>query len=473
MADTFKLNHLLFEELNYELAIRGVLTTKPHDERRRILARLLDREKKSSSLLIALSLYTYNFDKEKTAIESTLNSIKNLINEFEGDTTDTLYKRLKSRLAHITGRIQRMPIDINVPDEVTYKNESLATCYLMDADLHEKLSASNVVGNTVSQSFGTSQPIINIPAPVVTCHSRQIPISEWGLKFSGDQKELYNFLDRVVEYARARGLDNNELFNAAAELFTGDAFLWFLQVKTNLNNWDDLVKQMKDDFLPPHAEDDIWDTIKSRKQGKTETIVLYSAVMENLFKRLSRPPAETTKLRIIRKNVLPEYMSHLAIYDVNFVSELVKLVKRLEDANYMKNRNQHKSIISEKGCSCLSHDGVVAAIQPGTSGADKAHKNYKGNNKHKGFQKKSNSHGNSNRRSVDDMVETNSKSESSNVETKTPTFSPSGNSKGLVCWNCRFPNHTFHNCRSPRTTFCFKCGTQGVTSKNCKCMGNQ
>ncbi|KAG5863944.1 hypothetical protein JTB14_009821 [Gonioctena quinquepunctata] len=185
--------------------------------------------------------------------------------------------------------------------------------------------------------------IINIPAPVVTCNTRQIPIPDWGLKFNGSSRELYTFLDKVTEYAHARGLDNVELFEAAAELFEGDAFLWFLQVKSDSNNWDKLVSQMKSNVLPPHAEDEIWDTIMSRKQSKDETIVLLSAVMENILKRLSHSPHENTKVRIIRKNVLPDYIPYLALQYIDTVQDLITLCKRLEKANYIGNRSSNKS----------------------------------------------------------------------------------------------------------------------------------
>nr|CAI5868853.1 unnamed protein product [Callosobruchus analis] len=41
------------------------------------------------------------------------------------------------------------------------------------------------------------------------------------------------------------------------------------------------------------------------------------------------------------------------------------------------------------------------------------------------------------------------------------------------CWNCHQSGHVFSRCSSPRSVFCFGCGSQGVIRPKCpKCSGN-
>jgi hypothetical protein len=56
-----------------------------------------------------------------------------------------------------------------------------------------------------------------------------------------------------------------------------------------LSDWDEVVQLLKQEFLPPDFDELLWDEIKGRLQGKSESITIYVAVMETLFARLSRP----------------------------------------------------------------------------------------------------------------------------------------------------------------------------------------
>nr|CAH7731063.1 unnamed protein product [Callosobruchus chinensis] len=79
----------------------------------------------------------------------------------------------------------------------------------------------------------------------------------------------------------------------------------FLSLKCNMEivlthfnpcfrTWDELVVKLKQDFLPYDYEVDLWDEIRNRTQGSLERVVMFVAVMENLFNKLgSNKPSET------------------------------------------------------------------------------------------------------------------------------------------------------------------------------------
>ena len=64
--------------------------------------------------------------------------------------------------------------------------------------------------------------------------------------------------------------------------------------------------------------------------------------MENLFTRLSRLPYETTRVKHIKFNLIPEYLTQLALHPVDSINDLITLVRRLEEASCA---NKRKSII--------------------------------------------------------------------------------------------------------------------------------
>nr|CAH7739559.1 unnamed protein product [Callosobruchus chinensis] len=72
--------------------------------------------------------------------------------------------------------------------------------------------------------------------------------------------------------------------------------------------------------------------INNRTQGSEERVSLYICAMEGLFNRLPEKPDEKTIVNKIRRNLLPFYVAQLALHDINTVSELTTLCKRLEES---------------------------------------------------------------------------------------------------------------------------------------------
>lgn len=450
--ETFQVNHLHDFEVAYELSIRKTKTTRNLLDQRKILRRLLSKEKNQPGGLIDLTSYNFDFEKEQREIEKSFYEITEAIMDFadSGDQNDNLFSRIKSRIAHVSLRTKNLDKSLHIPDIVNaddrqrvenYFNESNATCLKLEGDLYDNIKVPNTTAT--AQTSSQSTPVINVAAPIVTCSGNSIPISEWGVKFNGDAKHLFSFLERVTELAHARRVSNLDLFNSAVELFVGDAFAWYRCNRTNLNNWDELVALLKKDFLHSDAEDQIWEQIKHRKQRKNESVSIFIAHMETFFSRLSRLPVEVTKVKLIRQNLLPEFISQLALVDITSISELMNYCRKLEEANYLKNKNKPHEV------SELNERQGTSNFYYGNKFRNE-HRNYNNNNNK--FQKRFSNNNHS--------IGTANKNDNK-------TNSPSGK-KSVNCWNCGLANHTYHDCRAPRKLFCFKCGMTDVKSKDCK-----
>lgn len=170
--------------------------------------------------------------------------------------------------------------------------------------------------------------------------------------------------------------------------------------------------------------------------------------METFFSRLPRSPAEATKIKLIRQNLLPDFISQLALIDITSINELMNYCRKLEEANYLKNKNK-------------PHEVSELNEQPGTSNFNNFNYRNKFRNEHRSnnnkFQKKFSNNKND---KSNHFRGTENKNEN---KVNTPS-----EKKSISCWNCGLANHTYHDCRAQRKIFCFKCGTPNVKSKDCK-----
>lgn len=98
------------------MRIRDVVTNRDIAQRRKILALALEKERNRKVVCLGTK---YNYENEEASIIKTPEFIKILVNEFEGPS----FKRIKSRLIHITNRIQRIVVpDDELEPQKTFKN---------------------------------------------------------------------------------------------------------------------------------------------------------------------------------------------------------------------------------------------------------------------------------------------------------------------------------------------------------------
>jgi HPt (histidine-containing phosphotransfer) domain-containing protein len=225
----------------------------------------------------------------------------------------------------------------------------------------------------------------------------------------------------VEELAIARNVNKKELFNSAIDLFIDSALTWFRSIRSQVNNWDELVSLLRREFLPVDFDEKLWLEIKARTQGKKETVNIFVGVMETLFKRLSRPPSEAERLRIIKQNLLPQFQTHLALANITSIFQLKEICRKLEDAIQVQN-----SYVPPPKSSGLIEKNLAYIEETGGSSRNSIRK-----------------------------AET-------RVNTITRDRGP------LVCFNCKLPNHVFKQCKAKRNKFCFKCGEPDVTVQTCK-----
>lgn len=444
-------NYLLDYELDYELAIRNTLTNRNVQDKRKILKRLLDKEKDIPGRKIDLDSYDFDFKVEEEGVNKSILSITEAVIDFEGTSSDGAFQRIISRIAHVMGRILRIPVPENNPGEVTnFKNESQATCLTLESDLFDKISQPSSTPNLNT----TLAPTITVAAPPCSSKSSK-PIADWDIKFSGESKSVFYFLERVTELAQARKVDDNELFESAVEFFVGNAFAWYRSIKGSVTDWASLVNLLKRDFLPADADEEVWDQIKARKQKKNESVAIYVAQMDTLFNRLSRPPAETTKVRYLKQNLNSEFLTQLALIDIVSVVQFSCLCRKLEENSYLKS----KSAAVPSQVSEISIDSQCQSVDYVNDYSRSKLKNRNPNFSNKSSN--SSTFNNNNKMRHKQHLNANNNNLCNNPNTAVVLRDP------LKCWNCGQLNHTFSVCKARKKIFCYRCGNANVRVSNC------
>lgn len=260
----------------------------------------------------------------------------------------------------------------------------------------------------------------------------------WNLKYDG-VSSVNNFLQRIEELRISRGVSKQQLLRSAAELFTRDALLWY---RTNqFSSWDDLVSQLRDAFQPYDYENGIWEELRRRTQGAHERVVVFVASMEQLFNRLSQKPSEETRLKLIRRNLLPYIQTQLALHPVHTMRELTQACRAIEEIDIRVRQfcpppTNYRQLLEPE----LAYRKPTGAPSTNVSVV-----------------------------SPDNPTS----SQPTNTTLVQAADVSSSSTNNTLCWNCRSTTHKFKKCDQPRRIFCFKCGYDNVMARNCpRCTKN-
>lgn len=451
---------LLSEELNYELRIRGIVSQrKDASQKRKILHKQLEKERGRDLEYVDPE---YQFDSEREVIDNTLESLTQLISEFEGPESDSLYKRIQSRIVYLINRVKRIKPENANPEIIEYKNEAYASCLELEVLLSEKVTHDD--GHNMSMMGAghlTNPPLPQTIIQSTPSHS-SYPVWKWNVKFSGDKNsDLLSFLVAIDELCVSRHVDKKELFDSAVELFSGHALCWFRSVKASMNNWDSLVEALKREFLPADYVDHIWEQIRNRRQERSEPIHVFVAAMENLFAHLGQYVAESTKVKYIRKNLSPFYINQLALINLVSTSDIIANCRKIDEAYQLANANKFKrlSISDNKAISGTNNSFEESAIEGHSSNAPVC----------------SNTGARTKTYSRSSFSKSSPRAKEGPISNKNSNLSkPSSHSNSaLKCFNCGQPNHAFKHCLARRRRFCYRCGKSDVTLRECSCSKNE
>lgn len=454
MESKIEVNRLEKDELSYELAVRGVTDKTTVKEMRTCLRAFLKLERHGSP--ITYPKYPYAFEDDKAYLDLKLTELIGLVAGCHETEQSPMYLKISSKLAHAFFRAQRSIAKddeqhrvrstflvefINLQSKLkSHSRKARRRSGLGDTptDLSVMLSSTGLhsSGSESSDSdaeslHGQAAPNLQQPHSSSSQHCSHhpvvntVPVSKWNItKFDGDRAKisLSAFLENIEELCLSRNVSKDMLFNSASDLFMGKALLWFRSIRGQVANWEQLVNELRAQFQPPNFNEKLFQEIRSRTQGSTESIGMYIAIMTNMFNRLTIPVNEEGRLKILLHNISPFYQSQLGLVQVNSISHLLELGRKLE----AKKETLESFVPPPRNRSQL--------MEP-------------------------------------DLAYVYSESGSSSLA---PTRKVSQIDEIAKCWNCDSPGHRANKCRvEPRKRYCFKCGNPGQTVRTCTKCGSR
>ncbi|KAK9881323.1 hypothetical protein WA026_015449 [Henosepilachna vigintioctopunctata] len=132
-----------------------------------------------------------------------MESIRQLVVNFKGSCSHSVFERFQSRLTHISDRILRLPIENLEIDVIEFKHESHASCKILEADSNEKFGEQVIVlSNTETSKNNASLPDFN--ALFHSTNVKSIPVHKCGETFESDRTKLFSFSDNIEDLRNAR-----------------------------------------------------------------------------------------------------------------------------------------------------------------------------------------------------------------------------------------------------------------------------
>lgn len=355
---------------------------------------------------------------------------------------------------------------------------------------------SSKVGQSSSSSTDQSSSSSNPTNIVVHCdHNSLNDLNK--IKYDG-KTCVRTFIQRLTEHCTIHRISDAKILSLALQIFIGDALIWYRSVCSGVSEWCEVLEYLRRDFDIPNFDYKLQKEIQNRTQGEGESIVIYLAVMDGMFNRLTSPPDEKSKLEILLHNVRPVYASILAASEITSINQLRSVCRNFEDVQSRLHTFHEPPKVSS--------DTVAPDLAYSTKTSFKQH-HYHNLPNHS-------NHNNSNRQFFNNKSNFNRFSSTqhhhrpsthfapSHIERKTSHypqqdgFSQQHNlsqfnkkfnnnynhlniqavSNGLsnsnvYCQRCKSFSHSYANChRNRNVIFCFGCGKQDVKRPECtKC----
>lgn len=159
------INRLLSDELSYELLIRNLPTGGTVADKRILLRNAIRMER--TGCLPNYSTVQLDFETELRVCTDKLNDLANNIERFDTNNKDNEYRRIYSRLIHITSRIKRIPVSGTHSETITGMNTRSLILLERLTEVYSKvpISGNTEILNNPNETVGSliDDPITLLP----------------------------------------------------------------------------------------------------------------------------------------------------------------------------------------------------------------------------------------------------------------------------------------------------------------------
>ncbi|KAL3283679.1 hypothetical protein HHI36_023920 [Cryptolaemus montrouzieri] len=232
-------------------------------------------------------------------------------------------------MTYLSGRIFRLKLE--TPDDIVLKHQLRTRLLELEGEFAERMEPKDEDPLLNNIPASQSTPLRSSNNFSGNLSIKKVPVFKWGLKKFNGRGSLIQFLELIDSLKVSRGCTDVDLFEAATDLFEGDAWVFWhnSHLKNKFADWTELVDSLKQVFLPDNYDLNLLEDIKSRKQYVREHVSIFISSMEAQFNRLNRPVPENDIVNIIRNNLLFDYVKALLVlHDIDDLAQLTSLCKR-------------------------------------------------------------------------------------------------------------------------------------------------
>lgn len=289
----------------------------------------------------------------------------------------------------------------------------------------------------ISETENTNHvPRSSTPSTLLT-NSNKISqiITNWDIRFDGSAKlSVESFIYRIEsQVIDTLGGNFNILCDNAQCLFLGDAKDWYWRYRRSVDKvtWPSLSEALKINFSTFRSDAEIIDSMKSRKQGPSESFDSFKNAVLKISESLSIPISDAELLRILETGLRPRIRQQLLHIDITSLAQLRKLCLKGE------------AFFQELSKSNFSNSSQTSRTFP-----------KKQINEIEEF-------------CVDPLNDQDEEKALVDAIEKPKSVTK------FVCWNCKEVGHRYQDCLAERTIFCYGCGAANTYKPQCpKCSGN-
>lgn len=245
-------------------------------------------------------------------------------------------------------------------------------------------------------------------------HAKSEPVYKWQVKkFDGKNPDyVWDFLAEVEEKAKTRSVSMGRLFIESAELFEGEALLWYRDAVQRVNSWEGLKQELKIAYHGVGNDSSMRERIRGCKQAKRETIDVFLAKIEGMYARLERKVSEPERVEEILRNLNGYLKEKLTMITINSIHEL-RTAARMAEAG-----RQRMGIVE-----------LQSATEKSSFPSRAVH--------------------------------------AMHADKESPEKKDTWRDQPFACFNCKKPDHAFRQCSLPLRKFCRRCGYDEATVYTC------
>ncbi|CAB0016071.1 unnamed protein product [Nesidiocoris tenuis] len=400
---------LLEEQVEFELKRRGAST----DGSPRLLASRLNL-----NILLATECKVV-----PVSVENELDYCVKLLAKLEADLEVVRGRRrtakvlgIQSQIIHIINRLR----NVQVIDPTSAERVDSLVAVARELTSRVELSFVSEENQEDSESDGPTPPrpelrkrrnAIGGDPPIVPRELSSEPVYKWRMKkFDGreTQWDVHEFLLEVEEKAQTRNVSHDQLFRESAELFDGEALVWYRDAAQRVSSWEDLRRELLIAYQGYGNDGHLREQIRATKQEDSQGIDVFLAKMRGMYRRLDRQVSEEEQLDEILRNLNPFLKDRLMMVRIDSIADLRKFARQAESARTRLGTEAPSPVL----VSSRDRRTNVSAVRE-QEGAQPA------------------------------------------------------TSRDFQCYNCNSKTHSFRYCDAPMKKFCYGCGMPDVTRSSC------